>query len=115
MQPTQQDLAESYRQLADTEIADLNAQKNSLSEDARVALSGEVERRGLKSAQLSKLHSHELHREAQFDKLQRLHEKRVASYLFFRNDPWRAVALIVAVGLLLIAFIADFISHHGWK
>jgi len=61
----------------------------------RAALTVEIERRRISSAQLLKLYSSELRREAKFDRRQKEHRKRVVSYLL-RGDPkWTIIAILV--------------------
>lgn len=104
MQTNEKELVEAYRNSSEIEIATLYAQIDSLTDAARVALTREIERRGLSSAHLVKLNAAELRREAKFDRVQELHRKKVASYLLIRRDPKGfIVALAILLGLLLIS------------
>jgi hypothetical protein len=110
MQTSQQELSEAYRTFSDAEIASLHAQVDSLTEDARVALTSEIERRGIDSAKLSKLYTMHLRQEAKFDRRQKDHRKKVVSYLL-GGDPYWTIAIILAL-LAAAALFAFFESHR---
>ena len=108
MQPTEQNLSGTYRRFSDDDIATLYAQLGSLTDDARAALEAEIKRRGLRPEQLSQLDAAERRHETNFDRLQKLHRKRVVTYLLFRNDPKGTMVVIgIGVVLLLIAWLLD--------
>jgi hypothetical protein len=95
MRTDEQALASTYRQYSDEEVAALAAEFDTLTDAARVTLKAEIDRRGMSSAQLAKLHSRELHREARVDQLESLRRKKTALYLLTRNDPKGTIAIIV--------------------
>jgi hypothetical protein len=107
-----QDFAETYCRFSDDEIATLHAQIGSLTDDARVALETEIRRRGLKQEQLSKLDAAERRHEAHCDRLEKIHRRRVASYILFRNDPKGTIMAFLAIvlGLSVLALI-DYLRH----
>ena len=110
MEIHQQDLSETYRNLSDTEIASLHAQIDTLTKDARAALTSEIQRRGMSDAHLSKLHASELRQEAKFDQRQSEHRKGVASILL-RGDPfWTIVVIVTVLGAAALFSLAA--SHH---
>jgi hypothetical protein len=110
MRTSQQELSQSYRTFSDDEIVSLQAQIDSLTGDARLALASEIERRGMDSAKLSKLYTMHLRQEAKFDRRQREHRKWVVSYLL-QGDPYWTIAAILAL-LAAAALFAFFESHH---
>ena len=110
MQTSQQELSQAYRNFSDAEIASLDTQVDSLTDDARTALASEIQRRGLSSAQLSRLYTMHLRQEAKFDRRQKEHRKWVVSYLL-RGDPYWTVVVILAL-LAAAALFAFFESHH---
>jgi hypothetical protein len=76
-----------------------------LTDLARTALQAEIQRRGMSNAQLEKLHSKELHREARFDQFESVRRRKTLLYLLTKNDPKgvdrpvRVVALLVPLRL----------------
>jgi hypothetical protein len=106
MQINEQELAAVYREYSDDEIAARAAQADTLTDVARAALQGEIQRRGMTSAQLEKLHAKELHREARFDQKETLRRKRTLLYILTRNDPkgwiWAGLAFL---GFLLFKWL----------
>ncbi len=111
MHRVEETFSETYRNYSDMEIASLHAQIDSLTDAAHAALTAEIERRNISSAELSKLYSSELRHEAKFDRRQREHRKRVLINLLFRGDPkgW-IITILVALG---VAFVAELLSHHS--
>lgn len=105
-----QELADTYRHLSEQDIADLYAQMDTLTESARVALTSEIERRGLSGAHLTKVHGAELRHEALFDRLQTQRRKKLAWYLLTRNDPKGLIAALLV--FLIMVLISELIGHH---
>jgi hypothetical protein len=95
------ELAAEYSQYSDEELAALAAEMDKLTDTARGALQGEIQRRGISSAQLEKLHGRELHREARFDQKERVRRKQTLVYLLTRGDPkgwiWVAIGALVFI------------------
>lgn len=110
MNPAEQDFAETYRSLPEEEIAGLYAEIGTLTDGARAALILEIQRRGLGSAHLSKVHSAELRHEALFDRLQTQRRKKLAWYLLTRNNPKGLIAALLA--FLVMVLISELIGHH---
>jgi hypothetical protein len=110
MQTDSRELAETYRSLSDAEIADLYVQIETFTEAARVALESEVQRRGLSSVQMSKMHAAELRHEALFDRLQTQRRKNLGWYFLTRNDP-KGMIVVILVGLVFI-LISVFIARR---
>lgn len=110
MKPSQQDLAENYRSLSDDDLASLVADSASLTDQARSALSTEVQRRGIDDAQLQKVHSLELRHEAQFDRLEKFRRKRLALRRLGLNDlkGW----LFAILGALVFILISELMRRH---
>lgn len=109
MHPTQQDFAGTYRGLSEQEIADLYADIGSLTGEARAALMAEIRQRGLKEAQLEKLHAVELRHEAQFDRLERYRRKKLAWGSFPDNlKGW----IVTILGALVLILILELIHHR---
>jgi hypothetical protein len=109
MKPTQQDLAATYRSLSDKDLASLCADIGSLTEEARTTLQSEMKLRKIGSAQLEKMHTSELRREAHFDRGESIRRKRTAMWLFFRNDPRWTVGAVIA--FLILVAISELIAH----
>ena len=110
MPRVEQDVSETYRSFSDQQIASLYAEIDSLTEVARPALLAEIERRSLSHAQLQSMHTAELRREANFDRRQAIHRKKVLAYLL-RNDP-KGVLLVFLAILAIALFLALTSSHH---
>jgi hypothetical protein len=72
------ELAAEYCKYSDEEVAALAAEMDKLTDGARVALQIEIERRGMSSVQLEKLHAKELHRESRFDQMETIRRKKIA-------------------------------------
>ena len=110
MQTAQHDFAATYRQLSDDDIADLYAESDTLTQSARLALTSEIQRRGLSSDQLLKLKAVELRHEAKFDRLEKLRRKRMVLKELGLNDPkgW----IVAIVGALILIWIEQLISHR---
>jgi hypothetical protein len=101
MQIDTQELAAAYMRCSDDELAALAADSESLTDAARAVLHVEIQRRGMSSQQLEKLHSRELHREARFDQVETIRRK---GGLFGRTRDWKGwiwAGLIFLVLLLL--------------
>ena len=60
MHTTQAEFSEAYRKLTDEDIAELYADIDSLTEEARSALLAEARQRGMNEAQLQKMHAVEV-------------------------------------------------------
>jgi len=110
MRLDQQEFSHTYRNLPDEEIAALNAQVESLTEPARMALDAEIDRRGFSRAHLDKLRSSELHGEAKFDRREKWRRKSTLSYLLFRNDPKGTILTFIVC--LLAILIWEFVKRH---
>ena len=110
MHPVEEKFSETYRNCSDMEIASLHAQIDSLTDAASAALTVEIKRRNMSDAQLLKLYSSQLRREARFDRRQKEYRKKVLVYLLFRGDPkgW-IIAILVAFG---VAFVAKLLALH---
>jgi hypothetical protein len=111
MQKDPQELAATYRNLSDAEIADLYVQIDTLTDAARSALEAEIQRRGLSSAHMSKMHAAELRHEALFDGLQKQRRKNLAWYFLTRNDPKGMIVVIIA-GLVFILILVLVARRH---
>jgi hypothetical protein len=112
MRPVEQELSDSYRNLSETDIASLHADAGSLSDTARVALTKEIQRRGMSDAHLLKLYSAELRHEANFDRTQQIHRKRVAAFLsrnLIRDPKWTMAAILA---FIVMALLYEQFSHH---
>ena len=109
MHRVEEKFSETYRNLSDVEIASLYAQIDSLTDAARAALTAEIQRRNISSAQLSKLYALELRHEAKFARRQREHRKKVLSYLLRGDSKWTIITILAALG---VAFVAKLLSHH---
>lgn len=104
--PEELKIAETYRHFSDDKIAELVAEQATLTEDGRAALDAEVERRGLSAGELGKRHRQQMHREAEFDKLEAMRRKKTALYLLTRGDPKGVlVMLAVAVGGVAVMWL----------
>ena len=108
MQTAQNDFAANYRELSDDDIADLYAESDTLTESARLALTSEIQRRGLSTEQLLELKAVELRHEAQFDRLEKFRRKRMVVKEQGLNDPkgW----IVALVGALILIWIEQLIS-----
>jgi hypothetical protein len=104
------ELAQTYRNIPDEEIAALHAQADQLTEQARIALGAEIERRGLSAQQLEKAHSSELHGEANFDRREKWRRNSLVSYLLFRNDPRFTILMVIV--FLLAVLISELVRNH---
>ena len=109
MHRVEEKFSETYRNFSDVEIASLYAQIDSLTDAARAALTAEIQRRNISSAELSKLYSWELRHEAKFDRRQKEHRKKVLSYLLRGDSKWTIITILAALG---VAFVAGLLSHH---
>ena len=109
MHRVEETFSETYRNYSDMEIASLHAQIDSLTDAAHAALTAEIERRNISSAELSKLYSWELRHEAKFDRRQKEHRKKVLSYLLRGDSKWTIITILAALG---VAFVAGLLSHH---
>ena len=108
MKTTEQDFAQTYRTLSQQQVADLYSEIDTLTADARAALTAEVQKRGLHLDQLAKMHAAELRREGLFDRLQTQRRKKLAWYLITRNDPKGfLVGVLVVLVAILIAVLFD--------
>jgi hypothetical protein len=96
------DLPQTYRLLSDDDIADLHAQADQLTDEARRALAAEIERRGLSGQRLQKLHRVELRGEAKFDRREKWRRKSLASWLLFRGDPKGTLLTFLAFVVLIL-------------
>jgi hypothetical protein len=105
-----QELAQTYRNIPDGEIAALHAQAAQLTEQARIALAAEIGRRGLSAQQLEKIHSSEVRGEANFDRREKWRRKSLVSYLLFRNDPKSTILMVIAFVLAIL--IAELVRKH---
>jgi len=113
MHRVEEGFAETYRNYSDMEIALLHAQIGSLTDVARTALMVEIHRRNISSAQLSKLYSAELRHEAKFDRRQKMHRKKVLTYLL-RGDPkWTIITILALFGVALVAELLRASAHSG--
>ena len=76
----------------------------------RLALTTEIQRRGLSTEQLLKLKAVELRHEAQFDRLEKLRRKRMVLKELGLNDPkgW----IVAIVGALILIWIEQLISRR---
>lgn len=102
----EQELAATYLRCSDDDIAALAAEMDTLTEEGRVMLEAEIRRRGLSRAELERLHSRELHREARFDQVAAMGRKKTLLYLLTKNDPKGTFAFIViAIGFALFAWL----------
>jgi hypothetical protein len=110
MQTEQHDFAATYRELSDDDIADLYAESDTLTESARIALSTEIQRRGLSTEQLLKLKAVELRHEAQFDRLEKFRRKRMVLKELGLNDPKGWIIAMIGGGLLWL--IEKLVSSH---
>ena len=111
MQTSQDQLAKTYQACSDDDLASLFAQIGSLTEAAHRALMAEIERRGLKDADLARMQARETRSEQNFDRQERIRRKGVISYLLFRNDPKGTIAvLVIAVVVLLLSVL--FARHR---
>ena len=109
MHTTQAEFSEAYRKLTDEDIAELYADIDSLTEEARSALLAEARQRGMNEAQLQKMHAVEVRREAQFDRLEKFRRKRMAwGRLPTSPTEWIFLA-IIAISMILIS---ELISRH---
>jgi hypothetical protein len=104
------ELSQTYRNIPDEEIAALHAQVGQLTEQAQIALAAEIERRGLSAEQLEKIHSSEVHGEANFDRREKWRRKSLVSYLLFRNDPKSTILMVIA--FLLAVLISELVRKH---
>jgi hypothetical protein len=95
MQIDERELSATYRQYSDDDIAALAAEVEKLTNLARAMLEGEIQRRGMSRAQLEKLHSRELHREARFDHLETIRRKKMLLNLLTQNDPKGTIAFVL--------------------
>lgn len=110
MHTAQQDFAQTYRGLADEDIAALYADTASLTEGARSALAAEMQRRGISDAQLQKLHAIEHRHEAQFDRLEKFRRKKLALRRLGLYDPMGWIFAIL--GALILILLSELISRH---
>lgn len=115
MHRVEQEFSETYRSLPEEDIAALYSEMETLTEEARGALLAEVGRRHMSREQLLKLHAVELRREGQFDRLQKLHRKRVLWWLLWRDTgirgaSWSSVLVIVLV--IGVALIVERVFFH---
>jgi hypothetical protein len=110
MKPSQQDLAPTYRNLTDDDLASLSSDSASLTDGARSALAAEVQRRGLDDAQLIKLHSVELRHESQFDRLEKFRRRRLArrGLGLYDLSGW----IFAVLGALVFILISELIRRH---
>jgi len=106
MHGPEQEFAATYLNFSDVELGTLHAQLESLTGDARTALTAEIRRRGLSDAQLARLYSSELRHEAKFDQRQKEHRKFVSSF-FLRGSPKQFLyfVLFVAAVLAVVALL----------
>lgn len=91
MQPAGQDFSEAYSPLADDQIAELYAQRHTLTEAAREELAAEISRRGIDNARLTGLEESRSRQEATFD-----HPEKKRRRLLIAALAFYAVALIFA-------------------
>jgi hypothetical protein len=94
----EQELATTYGRCSDDELGALAAEMETLTDAARAALRAEIQQRGMSGAELEKLHSKELHREARFDQVETIRRKKL---LLSRLTGWMWACLFL---LGLIAF-----------
>lgn len=111
MYTDRQELADTYRGYSDEEIASLHAQVESLTLEARDALALEIERRGLKSAQLTNLYAAEQRREAHLDSIEKTRRKKLAIYLLLGRDP-KLTLVMLGVAAVLIVLAVLLRPHH---
>jgi hypothetical protein len=110
MQHLPQELSDTYRNYSDAEIASLYAEMESLTDNARSTLSAEIQRRGMSTAQLAKMHAFELRREDIFDQREKIRRERLA---FGRlGDNPREVIVSILLFLVAVLIAALFASHH---
>lgn len=109
MPAAHQDFAETYRRLPDEDIAALNAQRDTLTDQARDALTAEIRRRGMSDVQLAKLHALEHRGEAKFDRREKKRRKMASGLLFSR---WRLQLMGAALALYVLLWIYERISRH---
>jgi hypothetical protein len=102
----EQESSATYRSLSDVELAKLRVQMDSLTDDARIALTAEIKRRGIGGAPLMKLYLMELHHEAQFDQRQKEPRKWVLGF-FLLGRP-KKVLYFLSHLLFALALMALF-------
>lgn len=107
MHTTKEELEETYRRLSEEDIADLYAQIDTLTTDARLALEGEMQSRGLGGACLEKMHAAEVRHEAQFDRLGKFRRKKLAFGRLGDLKGWGIAVLVVIVYVLVRSLIAN--------
>lgn len=105
MKIDEQELAAVYRQSSDDDLAAMAADLDSLTDAARTALEAEIQRRGMSSGQLERLHAKELHREMRFDQMETVRRKRMLLHRLI-SDPkgWIWAALFV-LGLVVFEWL----------
>lgn len=98
-----QDFAETYREYSDDDLASLYGERDSLTEDARLALLSEVKRRGLSEESLSELRTEQIEYTKHIDEQWR--DSRNAD--ISRTARRFAIRMVLAiVGAILAALIA---------